>query len=133
MSSIFTRIVRREIPSFGVREDDRFYAFLDIRPVRPGHTLVIPKQEIDGVFDLPEDLLAALLPFARPVAEAIKKVTGAERIGVAVAGFEVPHAHLHLIPLNTMAEFDWTQARPESSDNLARMAEAIRAALGERA
>src|SRR5581483_11291939 len=99
MASIFTKIIEREIPAHILREDEEFLAFLDVRPIREGHTLVIPKAEMDGVFDLPYPLLGGLLPFARPVAKAIREVTGATRIGMAVIGLEVPHPHVHLVPI----------------------------------
>lgn len=130
MPSIFSRIVAREIPAHILREDDDFLAFLDIRPIREGHTLVIPKAEIDDVFDLPEPLLSGALPFARPVAKAIRQVTGARRVGMAVVGLEVPHAHLHLIPIDGLHDIDFHRARPADDAALAAMAERIRAALG---
>jgi len=129
MASIFTRIVDGEIPSQKLREDDRFLAFLDVRPIRPGHALVIPKQEIDELFDLPDDLLADILVFAKPVAAAIKEVTGASRVGLAVVGVEVPHAHVHLLPVDGVGDIDFRRARPAEQEELAEMAERIRAAL----
>ena len=129
MPSIFTRIVNREIPAQIVREDDDFLAFLDVRPIRGGHTLVIPKQEIDDVFDLPEGLLSGLLVFARPVARAIRQVTGAQRVGVAVLGIEVPHAHVHLVPIDAIGDLDFRKAQAADDADLAAMAERIRSAL----
>ncbi|HEU4658097.1 MAG TPA: HIT family protein [Capillimicrobium sp.] len=129
MASIFTRIVNGEIPSHKLREDDRFLAFLDVRPIRPGHTLVIPKQEIDELFELPDDLLGDLFVFAKPVAAAIKQVSGAARVGVAVVGVEVPHAHVHLVPLDDVNDIDFRRARPAEQDDLAAMADRIRAAI----
>ncbi|AEJ40614.1 histidine triad (HIT) protein [Sulfobacillus acidophilus TPY] len=129
MPSIFTQIVEGRIPSHRIRENDRFLAFLDIRPVNPGHTLVIPKVEVDHFFALSDDLLAEILVFARPISEAIQRVTGAARIGAVVAGFDVPHAHLHLIPVNSMAELTFERARPASQEDLAAMARKIREAL----
>ena len=129
MPSIFTRIIEREIPAHILHEDDDFLAFLDVRPIREGHTLVIPKTEVDDVFDLPDPLLAGLLPFARPVANAIQRVTGATRIGMAVLGLEVPHAHLHLVPIDGLHDLDFRRARPAADDELAAAAERIRAAL----
>lgn len=99
MASIFTRIIGGEIPCYKVAENDQFLAFLDIHPAAPGHTLVIPKLEVDYIFDLPDDLLAALLLFAKPIARAIDSATGCIRTGVIVEGLEVPHAHIHLIPM----------------------------------
>lgn len=130
MASIFMRIIRREIPSFTIREDDRFYAFLDIRPVQPGHTLVIPKIEVDEFFLLDDDLLRDILIFAKPISQAIKAVTGAARVGAAVAGFDVPHAHLHLIPASSMSDLSFSNAKPAEADELDKMAQKIRAALG---
>lgn len=129
MASIFSRIVAGEIPAHIVREDSEFLAFLDVRPIRQGHTLVIPKAEIDDVFDLPESLLAGLLPFAGPVARAIREVTGATRVGMAVVGLEVPHAHVHLVPIDGVHDIDFRRAQPAEDDELAATAEQIRAAL----
>lgn len=129
MASIFTSIIEREIPAHILREDDSFLAFLDIRPIREGHALVIPKAEVPDMFDLPEDLLAGMLPFARPVATAIKHVTQATRVGMAVIGLEVPHAHIHLVPIDDINDIDFRRARPASDDALAATAERIRAQL----
>jgi histidine triad (HIT) family protein len=129
MPSIFTRIVEREIPAQILREDSDYLAFLDVRPIREGHTLVIPKTEVPDIFDLPEPLLAGLLPFARPVAHAIQQVTQATRIGMAVIGLEVPHAHLHFVPIDGLHDLDFRRASPASEDDLAATAERIRAAL----
>lgn len=131
MPTIFTRLIHRELPSHIVAEDEVFFAFLDIRPIRPGHTLVIPKHEVDQFFDLDDEMLAGILRFAKPIARAIQEVTGAERIGAIVAGFDVPHAHLHLIPADTMADLDFARAKPAEPDDLKRMAESIRRALGQ--
>lgn len=130
MPSIFTRIVNGEIPSHRIAEDDEFLAFLDIRPVRPGHTLVVPKAEVDHFFDMNNQLLSKILLFAKPIGQAIQQVTGADRVGAAVAGFDVPHAHLHLIPADTMADLDFGRAREASHQELAAMAHKIREALG---
>jgi histidine triad (HIT) family protein len=127
--SIFSRIAAREIPAHILREDSDFLAFLDVRPIREGHSLVIPKAEVPDVFDLPESLLGGLLPFARPVAQAIHQVTRATRVGIAVIGLEVPHAHLHLVPIDGLHDLDFRRARPASDEDLADMAERIRAAL----
>lgn len=107
MSSIFSRIVAGEIPSYKVAEDDRFYAFLDINPVQPGHTLVIPKKEIDDIMDLTADEYADLNRFAYRVAHAIKAAVPCRKVGVAVIGLEVPHAHIHLIPINNERDMDF--------------------------
>ena len=130
MPSIFTRIVNREIPAHILREDDDFLAFLDVRPIRAGHSLVIPKQEIDDVFDLPDALLSGLLVFARPVAHAIREVSGAQRVGAAVVGIEVPHAHIHLIPIDDIGDLDFQKAQAADDADLAAIAERIRSALG---
>jgi histidine triad (HIT) family protein len=129
MPSIFSRIVAGEIPAHILREDDDFLAFLDIRPIREGHTLVIPKAEVPEVFDMPDSLLAGFLPFARPVARAIKEVTGAQRVGMAVIGLEVPHAHLHLVPIDGIYDIDFRRATPADDNELAATAERIRSAL----
>lgn len=129
MPSIFTRIVNREIPAQILREDDEFLAFLDVRPIRPGHSLVVPKAEIEDVFDLPDSLLSGLLVFARPVAQAIRETTGAKRVGIAVVGIEVPHAHVHLLPIDDFDDLDFRKAQPAEDGDLAAMAERIRAAL----
>jgi histidine triad (HIT) family protein len=129
MASIFTRIVAREIPAHILSEDDDFLAFLDIRPIREGHSLVISKAEVPDVFDLPEPLLAGLLPFARPVARAIQQVTQATRVGMAVIGLEVPHAHIHLVPIDGLHDLDFRRASPAADQDLAAMAKRIRATL----
>jgi histidine triad (HIT) family protein len=129
MPSIFSRIVAREIPAHILREDDEFLAFLDVRPIRQGHTLVIPKAEIPDVFDMPDPLLAGLFPFARPVARAITEVTGAQRVGMAVVGLEVPHAHVHLVPIDGVYDIDFRRAAPADDDELAATAARIRTAL----
>lgn len=107
MATIFTKIVKGEIPSYKVAENDKFYAFLDIRPLRKGHTLVIPKQEVDYFFDIQEDLMADYILFAKKVAIAIRKVVPCQRIGMSVIGLEVPHAHIHLIPINSISEMNF--------------------------
>jgi histidine triad (HIT) family protein len=129
MPSIFTRIVNREIPAHILREDDDFLAFLDVRPIRAGHSLVVPKREIDDVFDLPDPLLSGLLVFARPVANAIRETTGAQRVGVAVLGIEVPHAHVHLVPIDDIGDLDFRKAQAADDADLVAMAERIRSAL----
>ena len=130
MASIFTQIIDGQIPSHKLREDDRFLAFLDIRPIRTGHALVIPKVEVDELFDLDDSLLGDLFVFAKPVAAAIKQVSGAARVGVAVVGVEVPHAHVHLVPLDDVNDIDFRRASPADQDALAATAERIRAAMG---
>ena len=128
MPSLFTRIVRGEIPCHKVAEDDRFLAFLDIAPLRMGHTLVIPKVEVDRFFDLPSDVLADMLPFAQQVAQRIKAVVPCDRVGLAVIGLEVPHAHLHLIPIDTMEDMDFGRPKLKPGpDELAALAVRLRA------
>lgn len=122
MSSIFTKIIQGEIPSYKITEDDRFYAFLDIMPIKSGHTLVIPKQEVDYIYDLDDKLLADLHLFAKKVAKAIKTAYPCERISVIVAGFEVPHAHIHLIPSDTMADLSFDNRTKPSQEELATVA-----------
>ena len=104
MSSIFTKIINGEIPSYKIAEDDNFIAFLDVNPNAKGHTLCVPKQEIDKIFDLTEDLYLGLMQFSRKIAIALEKAVPCKRIGMAGIGLEVPHAHVHLIPLNEMDE-----------------------------
>jgi len=107
MSTIFTKIIRGEIPCYKIAEDDRYFAFLDINPLRAGHTLVIPKAETDYIFDLEDDQLAGLMVFAKKVALAIEKSILCARIGVAVVGLEVPHVHVHLVPMDTMNDLNF--------------------------
>ncbi|MBK8582369.1 MAG: HIT family protein [Flavobacteriales bacterium] len=129
MPSIFTRIIRGEIPCHKVGEDEHFLAFLDINPLREGHSLVIPKLEVDKFFDLPADVLAAIMPFAQEVAGRIAKVVPCNRIGVSVVGLEVPHAHVHLIPIDSVYDMDF--ARPKfqfTQEELASFAKRIREA-----
>ena len=101
MATIFSKIIAGEIPSYKVAENEQFYAFLDINPLTKGHTLVVPKKEADYIFDLPDDELAQMHVFAKSVAKAIEKCIPCQRIGVAVLGLEVPHAHIHLVPINS--------------------------------
>ena len=127
MSSIFSKIVQGEIPCHKIAEDDQFLAFLDVMPLVEGHTLVIPKQEVDYIFDLDQELLAGLMKFAQRIAPAIKKAIPCKRIGVAVIGLEVPHAHVHLVPLNRMLDINFSQEKLKlSQESLAKTAELIR-------
>jgi histidine triad (HIT) family protein len=127
MSSIFSKIVQGEIPCHKIAEDDQFLAFLDVMPLVEGHTLVIPKQEIDHIFDLDPEVLADLMKFAQRIAPAIKKAIPCKRIGVAVIGLEVPHAHVHLVPLNRMLDINFSQEKLKpSQESLAKTAELIR-------
>jgi len=129
MPSTFTRIVEREIPAHILDEDYDFLAFLDVRPIREGHTLVIPKVEVPDVFDLPKPLLAGLLLFAKPLARAIKAVSGAERVGMAVIALEVPHAHVHLVPIDGVYDIDFRRATPADDGELATTAARIRSVI----
>ncbi|HPJ54906.1 MAG: HIT family protein [Bacteroidales bacterium] len=128
MASIFSRIIAGEIPSYKVAEDDRFYAFLDINPKKPGHTLVVPKQETDYIFDLDPDQLGDLFRFAQRVAHAIARAIPCKRVGVGVLGLEVPHAHIHLIPMQS--EKDMNLSNPVCSvpeEEMERICRAIAA------
>ncbi|MGN0207241.1 MAG: HIT family protein [Muribaculaceae bacterium] len=107
MASIFSRIVAGEIPCYKVAEDDNYFAFLDIAPVAPGHTLVIPKKEVDYIFDLTDEEYLGLMTFARKVAAALQKAMPCKRIGVAVMGLEVPHTHVHLVPINKESDMNF--------------------------
>jgi histidine triad (HIT) family protein len=111
MATIFTRIIRGEIPCYRVAEDENFFAFLDIAPLHEGHTLVVPKSEVDYIFDLDEKTYSGLMLFSRKVAKAIEKVVKCNRIGVAVVGLEVPHVHVHLIPMNTMDDINFMRPK----------------------
>ncbi len=111
MATIFTKIVNGDIPSFKIAEDERYYAFLDINPLVKGHTLVIPKQETDYLFELDDELLAGLIVFSKKIANAIDKAIECKRVGVAVLGLEVPHAHIHLIPLQSEADISFSNPK----------------------
>ncbi len=111
MASIFTRIVNGEIPSYKVAENENYYAFLDINPLAKGHTLVVPKMEEDYIFNLPADVYAGLWEFANKVAKAIDKAVPCKRVGVAVLGMEVPHAHIHLVPLNSESDLQFSNQK----------------------
>jgi len=111
MSSIFTKIVNGEIPCYKVAENDQFLAFLDITPLRRGHVLVIPKVEVDYIFDLSDDSLGDIFIFAKEVSAKIKKVFPCKKVGITVIGLEVPHAHIHLIPINSLADMNFTQEK----------------------
>lgn len=111
MATIFTKIINGDIPCYKLAEDDRYFAFLDINPLAKGHTLVVPKEEVDYIFDLDPELVSGLFAFSQRVAEAIEAVVTCERIGVAVIGLEVPHAHVHLIPINGIHDIDFSKPR----------------------
>lgn len=126
MPSLFTRIVQGEIPAYKLAEDERFLSFLDISPLARGHALVIPKREVDYLFDLDADTLSDLMLFAQRVARAIESVVPCKRIGVAVIGLEVPHAHMHLVPLQSLHDLDFSRPRVQmTKDEFAELASAI--------
>ena len=130
MASIFTRIIGGEIPCYKIAEDELYFAFLDINPLARGHTLVIPKAEIDYLFDLDDDLIAGLHVFAKRIARAIDRVMDCKRVGVAVLGLEVPHAHVHLIPINSLFDIEFSRPKLKlSEEEFREIAEKIRAAL----
>ena len=129
MASIFTKIVNGDIPSYKIAEDENYYAFLDINPLAKGHTLVIPKKEIDYIFNIDDDLYKGLFNFAKKVALAIEKVIPCQRIGLTVIGLEVPHAHIHLIPINTIYDMDFKQPKLKlEAEEFESIAESIRQA-----
>jgi histidine triad (HIT) family protein len=129
MASIFSRIIAGEIPCYKIAEDEHFIAFLDITPIAEGHTLVIPKREVDYYFDLTDQELAGIQIFAKMVAAKVKKVVPCKRIGVAIIGLEVPHAHIHLVPLNTMRDIHFGGERLKFSDeHMANLAAKIASA-----
>ena len=109
--TIFSKIIKGEIPSYKIAENEKFYAFLDINPLVEGHTLVIPKLEVDKFLDMPDNYLSNILLFAKPIASAIERSFPCKRCGLSVIGLEVPHAHLHLIPLNTMDDINFTRKK----------------------
>lgn len=111
MGTIFTKIINKEIPSYKIAESEKFYAFLDINPLAKGHTLVIPKIEVDYIFGMDDQLLSEMIVFAKKVALAIEEHIPCKRMGMAVLGLEVPHAHIHLIPINTVFDIDFKQAK----------------------
>ena len=127
MASIFTKIINGEIPSYKIAETDDYLAFLDVFPLRKGHTLVIPKKEVDNMFYLDNETYAGLHMFAKIVAEAVEKAIPCKRIGTAVIGLEVPHAHLHLVPINDVSDINFSQPKLKFSDQeMAEIAESIR-------
>ena len=114
--TLFSKIIAGEIPSYKIAENENFFAFLDVFPLREGHTLVIPKVEVDNLFDLDESYLSEMLTFARPIAKAIEKAFKCNRCGIAVIGLEVPHAHVHLVPINSSNDLNFTQPKPKAAD-----------------
>ncbi len=130
MSSIFTRIINREIPGYIVAEDDRFIAFLDILPLVEGHTLVVPKVENDYIFDLDDKTLADLMVFARKVAVGVKKAVPCKRVGIAVIGLEVPHTHIHLVPMNSMGDINFSNPKIKvAPERMAELTQRIKTAI----
>lgn len=131
MKTIFTKIIDGELPCHKIAENDRFFSFLSINPIRPGHTLVIPKKEIDYLFELDDDLLSGLFTYAKKIAVAIKKAFPCRKVAVIVYGLEVPHAHVHLIPvIGEPGEIDFRNAKKASEAQLNEAAEKIRTFLG---
>ena len=116
--TIFSKIITGETPSYKIAENEKFFAFLDIFPLREGHVLVVPKIEIDNLFDLPKDYLQEMLVFAQPIAKAIEKSFDCNRCGVSVIGLEIPHAHVHLIPINSSNDLNFTQHKARVSDEV---------------
>lgn len=130
MASIFSRIIQGEIPSYKVAEDDQFFAFLDIRPLAKGHTLVVPKHEVDYIFDLDDQLLADMIVFSKKLGRAIETVVPCKRMGMTVLGLEVPHAHIHLVPINSVYDIDFKKPAVEmTTDEFVALAKEIAAAF----
>lgn len=130
METIFTKIIKGEIPSYKVAENDHFFAFLDISPLAKGHTLVVPKLQNDYIFDLQDDLLAEMIVFSKKIAKAIEKNVNCMRIGVAVIGLEVPHTHIHLVPINKIGDLDFKKPKLEiSKEEMVDIAEKIASSI----
>jgi histidine triad (HIT) family protein len=128
--SIFSKIIDGEIPSYKIAEDDFFLAFLDVFPLVKGHVLVVPKIEVDKLFDLPENYLSRMLLFAQPIAKAIEKTMHCRRCGISVVGLEVPHAHMHLLPINTANDLNFTQPKITlSEEEMEKIQQTIKAAI----
>lgn len=126
METIFTKIIKGEIPCYKIDENEQFIAFLDISPLAKGHTLVVPKQQIDYIFDIDDDTLAAMTLYAKKIAKAIKKTVPCERIGVAVVGLEVPHTHIHLVPISHIGDLNFQNPRVElTKEEFVAIAEGI--------
>lgn len=124
MSSIFSKIISGEVPSYKIAENDQFYAFLDVFPLVPGHTLVVPKKETDYIFDLSENELNQILSFSKPIAKAIEKAFSCKRCGIAVIGLEVPHAHVHLVPIQTADDLNFTREKLKPTQEALHQAQA---------
>jgi len=129
MSSIFTKIINGEIPCYKIAEDENYLAFLDVNPNAKGHTLCIPKQEIDKIFDMEEELYLGLMKFSRKVAKALEKTVPCKRIGLAVVGLEVPHAHVHLMPLHDMDDMRFQRKTSLTKEEFEELAKAIQSNL----
>ena len=130
MASIFTKIINGEIPCYKIAEDENYFAFLDINPLKKGHTLVVPKQEEDYLFELDDETLGGMMKFSKKIAKAIDKTIDCKRVGVVVLGMEVPHAHIHLIPLNKESDASFTQPKLKlSEEEFQEIAEKIRKAI----
>lgn len=114
--TLFSKIIAGEIPGYKIAENEKFFAFLDVFPLREGHVLVVPKTEVDNLFDLGDDYLSELLVFAKPIAKAIEKAFACNRCGISVIGLEVPHAHVHLVPVNSANDLNFTQPKPKAAD-----------------
>lgn len=127
--TIFTKIINGEIPCYKIAEDEKHFAFLDIRPLNAGHTLVVPKKETDYIFDLEDDELKDLIVFAKKIAIALKKSIDCERIGMTVIGLEVPHTHIHLSPINSIHDLDFRKTKEISKEKMQEIAEKIKANL----
>jgi len=131
MATIFTRIIKGEIPCYKIAENDRFFAFLDINPVAPGHTLVVPKHEVSYLFDLDDEEYMAMELFAKHVATGLKEAMPCKRIGEAVIGLEVPHAHIHLIPITTEADMDFHHKKTLPAEEMQAIADKVSAAVAK--
>ncbi|ROS01401.1 diadenosine tetraphosphate (Ap4A) HIT family hydrolase [Sinobacterium caligoides] len=129
MATIFTQIIEGKLPGHFVWRDDKVVAIMTIQPISPGHVLVIPIDEVDHFDDLPADLVAHLMIVSQKIAKAIKVAFPAERVGLTIAGLEVPHTHVHLLPINTLGDFDFSRAKMAETEDLGSAAEAIRRAL----
>ena len=130
MATIFSKIISGDIPSYKIAEDDKFYAFLDISPMAKGHTLVVPKQETDYIFDLDDDMLGEMVLFSKRVAKAIEKAISCKRVGVMVIGLEVPHAHIHLVPIQREGDLNLTNPKIKLiNDEFVEIAEKIKSAF----
>ncbi|MBO2543891.1 MULTISPECIES: HIT family protein [unclassified Salegentibacter] len=125
MASLFTKIVRGEVPAYKIAEDSQFLAFLDVNPNAKGHTLCIPKKEVNKIFDLEEEMYQELMRFSRKVAIALEKTVECKRVGMAVVGLEVPHVHVHLIPLNSMSDMDFSKSVKMEEEEFKKLAESI--------